>query len=166
MGHVTDPWTFTGEPTVKNTSGGSITLVEGTSFAISSSSGDIEPSGPQGVFFEDTRFVSTWRVRLDEQEPQNLAVITPHPFAATFVSRGHPRPGQSDSTVLVERSRYVGNGMREDIVVRNLGREPTTCGISFEIDADFAHLFEVKENRVQVRGNRTVEVHSSVMAFS
>lgn len=163
---MTDPWTFTGEPTVKNTSGGSITLVEGTSFAISSSSGDIEPSGPQGVFFEDTRFVSTWRVRLDEEEPQNLAVIIPHPFAATFVSRGQPRPGQSDSTVLVERSRYVGNGMREDIVIRNLGREPTTCGVSFEIDADFAHLFEVKENRVQVRGNRTVEVHSSVMAFS
>jgi glycogen debranching enzyme len=163
---MNDPWTFVGEPTVKNTSGGSITLVEGTSFSISSSSGDIEPSGPQGVFFEDTRFVSTWRVRLDDEEPQNLAVITPHPFAATFVSRGQPRPGQSDSTVLVERSRYVGNGMREDIVVRNLGREPTTCCISFEIDADFAHLFEVKENRVQVRGRRSVEVRSSVIAFS
>ena len=161
-----DPWTFTGEPTVKNTSGGSITLVEGASFAISSSSGDIEPSGAQGVFFEDTRFVSTWRVRLDDEELQNLAVITRHPFAATFVSRGQPRSGQSDSTVLVERSRYVGNGMREDIVIRNLGREPTTCAIAFELDADFAHLFEVKENRVQVHGHRAVEVHASVMSFS
>jgi glycogen debranching enzyme len=52
--------------------------------------------------------------------------------------------------VLVERSRYVGNGMREDIVIRNLGREPTTCALAFELDADFAHLFEVKENRVQL----------------
>jgi len=163
---VKDPWTFTGEPTVKNTSGGSITLVEGASFSISSSSGDIEPSGAQGIFFEDTRFVSTWRVRLDDEELQNLAVITHHPFAATFLSRGRPRSGQSDSTVLVERSRYVGNGMREDIVIRNLGREPTSCSIDFELDADFAHLFEVKESRVQVRGHRSVEVNSSVMAFS
>ena len=161
-----DPWTFTGEPTVKNTSGGSITLVEGASFSISSSSGDIEPSGAQGIFFEDTRFVSTWRVRLDDEELQNLAVITHHPFAATFLSRGRPRSGQSDSTVLVERSRYVGNGMREDIVIRNLGREPTSCSIDFELDADFAHLFEVKESRVQVRGHRSVEVNSSVMTFS
>jgi glycogen debranching enzyme len=165
-GAVNDPWTFAGEPTVKNTSGGSITLVEGASFSISSSSGDIEPSGAQGVFFEDTRFVSTWRVRLDDEELQNLAVITRHPFAATFVSRGQPRPGQSDSTVLVERSRYVGNGMREDVIIRNLGREPTSCSITFELDADFAHLFEVKENRVQLRGRRSVDVTSSVMAFS
>ena len=163
---MNDPWTFAGEPTVKNTSVGSITLVEGASFSISSSSGDIEPSSAQGVFFEDTRFVSTWRVRLDDEELQNLAVITRHPFAATFVSRGEPRSGQSDSTVLVERSRYVGNGMREDIVIRNLGREPTSCSVTFELDADFAHLFDVKENRVQLRGRRSVDVTSSVMAFS
>jgi glycogen debranching enzyme len=163
---VTDPWIFAGEPRVKNTSGGSITLVEGASFSISSSSGDIDASGAQGVFFQDTRFVSTWRVRLDDEEPQNLAVITRHPFAATFVSRGKPRAGQSDSTVLVERSRYVGNGMREDIVIRNLGRESTSCAISFELDADFAHLFDVKENRVELHGYRAIEVNSSLMAFS
>jgi hypothetical protein len=53
--------------------------------AVSSASGDIEPTATHGVFFEDTRFVSTWRVRLDGEELQNLAVISRHPFAATFV---------------------------------------------------------------------------------
>jgi glycogen debranching enzyme len=163
---VNDPWTFAGEPRVKNRAGGSITLVEGASFSISSSSGDIEPSGAQGVFFQDTRFVSTWRVRLDGEELQNLAVIARHPFAATFVSRSQPRPGQPDSTILVERSRYVGNGMREDIVIHNLGREPATCAIAFELDADFAHLFEVKENRVRKHGRRSVEVTKTTMSFA
>ena len=93
-------------------------------------------------------------------------MISSHPFAATFVSRGQPQPGQSDSTMLVERSRYVGNGMREDIVVRNLGHEPATCTIAFELDADFAHIFEVKENRVTPHGRRVIEVKSSVMTFS
>jgi glycogen debranching enzyme len=163
---MTDPWTFGGEPTVKNTHGGSVTLVEGASFAISASSGDIEPSGPQGVFFEDTRFVSTWKIRLDGEELQDLAVISRTPFSATFVSRGKPRQGQSDSTVLVERNRYVGNGMREDIVLRNLGREAMTCSLAFELDADFAHLFDVKESRVQLRGRHSVQATSSEMAFS
>jgi glycogen debranching enzyme len=165
-GSMNDPWNFGGEPAMRNTAEGSVTLVEGASFAISSSSGDIEPAATHGVFFEDTRFVSTWRVRLDGEELQTLAAISRHPFAATFVSRGKPRPGQSDSTVLVERSRYVGNGMREDIVVRNLGLEPATCSINFELDADFAHLFEVKESRVHAHGRHALDVTSSVMTFS
>ncbi len=163
---MTDPWTFRGPATAKETSGGSITLVEGASFAISSSSGDIAPSGAQGLFFEDTRFVSTWRVRLNDEDLQDLAVISSHPFAATFLSRGKPLLGQSDSTVLIERSRYVGNGMREDIVLRNLGRESASCSIAFELEADFAHIFEVKENRVKPRGRRTIEAKSSVITFS
>lgn len=161
-----EPWSFAGEPTVKSLAGGSITLVEGASFSISSLNGDIEPGGAQGLFFEDTRFVSTWRLRLDEAELQSLASIPHHPFAATFVSRGQPHPGQADSTLFVERSRYVGNGMREDLVVRNFGREPAACAIAFELEADFAHLFEVKENRAQVRGNHSVAVAGAVMTFA
>jgi glycogen debranching enzyme len=163
---MTDPWTFSGQPTVKSQSGGSITLVEGASFSISSANGDIEPGSAQGLFFEDTRFVSTWRTSLDAVSPQNLAVVPHHPFAATFVGRGRPQLGESDSTLFVERSRYVGNGMREDVVIRNFGREPASCSVSFDLDADFAHLFDVKENRVRVRGKHAVEIVASTMVFS
>jgi glycogen debranching enzyme len=163
---VTEPWAFAGEPTVKSLAGGSITLVEGASFSISSLSGDIEPGSAQGLFFEDTRFVSVWRLRLDDAELESLASIPNHPFAATFVSRGQPSAGRADSTLFVERSRYVGNGMREDLVVRNFGREPAACSIAFELEADFAHLFEVKENRVRVRGNHSVAVAGTVMTFA
>ncbi|MHB1786196.1 MAG: amylo-alpha-1,6-glucosidase [Acidimicrobiales bacterium] len=163
---MSNPWTFAGAPTAKGLSGGSITLVEGSSFSISSLSGDIEPGSAQGLFFEDTRFVSTWRLRLDDTELQYLALVPLHPFAATFVSRGQPGLGQSDSTLLVERARYVGNGMREELILRNLGREPAACSIGFELDADFAHLFEVKENRVKQRGEHAVEAASSLMTFS
>ena len=93
-------------------------------------------------------------------------MISRTPFSATFVSRGKPRQGQSDSTVLVERDRYVGDGMREDIVLRNLGHEAMTCSLAFELDADFAHLFDVKESRVQLRGHHSVQVTSSEMVFS
>lgn len=151
---------------MKSLAGGSITLVEGASFSISCLNGDIEPGSAQGLFFEDTRFVSTWRLRLDDAELQSLASIPHHPFAATFVSRGQPRAGQTDGTLFVERVRYVGNGMREDLVVRNFSREPAACSIAFELEADFAHLFEVKENRVRVRGNHSVAVAASVMTFA
>ena len=55
------------------------------------------------------------------------------------------------------RHRYVGNGMREDIVVRNLGRETAGVLLLLEVDADFAGLFEVKEGRARRRDAIDVE---------
>ncbi len=162
---MSDPWNFVGEPALAGPHVATVTLVEGTSFVISSANGDIEPGGSEGVFFEDTRFVSTWRLRLDDQIPQSLALIAGHPFSATFVSRGQPEHGETDSTLLLQRLRSIGNGMRDDIVLENLGREATACVLTFEFDADFAHLFEVKENRVHPRGKRTVKVDGPLMSF-
>ena len=42
------------------------------------------------------------------------------------------------------RNRYVGRGMREDIVVRNLSDEPAYCGIELGFGADFADLHDVR----------------------
>jgi glycogen debranching enzyme len=145
--------------------GGSVVLVEGASFSISSSSGDMEPGALDGLFFEDTRFISAWRIRVDDEPPQPLAVIPRHPFAATFIARRRPALGLADSTLLVERTRYVGHGMREDVVVRNLSQESTACTLTFELHADFAHVFEVKESQVRERGDHRVEVATSTMSF-
>lgn len=163
---MTEPWIFSAEPTVTSLTSGSVTLVEGTSFSISSSGGDIEPGGAHGLYFEDTRFVSSWRVLLDGAPLQTLAVIPRHPFAATFVSRSRPRLGESDSTLFVERNRYVGNGMREDLVVRNFGREVAACSFSCELAADFAHLFDVKESRVRPDGVHALEADPSSPSLS
>ncbi|MGH9088447.1 MAG: amylo-alpha-1,6-glucosidase [Acidimicrobiales bacterium] len=162
---MSNPWTFAGEPAT-NVQGGAVTLVEGTSFSIASQNGDIEPGGIDGLFFEDTRFVSTWRLHIDEESPQVLAVVPRHPFAATFVARGRPRPGFADSTLLLQRTRYVGNGMREDLIVHNLSQEQAACTIAFELDADFANVFEVKEAHVRARGHRNVDVERSTMSFT
>ena len=119
-------------------------LVEGTSFSISSSSGNIEPGELDGLFFQDTRFISTWRIHLDDEPPQPLAVVPRHPFAATFIARRVPNPGLADSTLLLQRTRYVGNGMREEVSVRNLGQMSTAFTLTFQLHADFAHVFEVR----------------------
>jgi glycogen debranching enzyme len=143
-----------------------VTLVEGTSFAISSPTGDIEPGGAQGLFFEDTRFVSCWRMRLDESVVEGLGVIQNSPFDATFVTRGHPATGRSDSTLVIVRNRFVGYGMCEEIIVRNLDREPAACTLTFDINADFAHIFDVKEGRVPSLAEPSIEVASSSLVFS
>src|SRR6266567_8577419 len=98
-----------------------MTLVEGPSFAISLSSGDMVPGFAHGLFYRDTRFLSELRLRVNEQWPEPLGATATDPFSAEFVLRDPPRPGVADSHLVLFRNRYVGRGMREDLAVRNYG---------------------------------------------
>lgn len=124
------------------------TLVAGTSFCVCEKSGDIEPDRGQGLFVDDTRVLSTWRLSLDGQRTEGLSVIPAEPFEATYVGRGRPRRGHDDATLVVERRRLVAAGLREDITLRNFSAEAAGVQLFLEVDADFADLFEVKDRRV------------------
>jgi glycogen debranching enzyme len=126
---------------------GLVTLLEETTFCISDASGDIVPGSAQGLFFRDTRFISRLEVRLDGELPEPVAVQPNDPFRCTFLARRPPGPLRADSTLLIIRRRYVGNGMRDDITLRNLGHEPTSAHLTVAVDSDFADLFEVKEGQ-------------------
>lgn len=145
-------WTPDGEPV--GTTPGGVTLVEGSSFCVCDPSGDLRGVEPNGVFFQDTRILSRWDLQVDGEVPDPLAAMTPEPYRAVFVARLPRRSGRTDTNLLVQRDRRVGNGLREDLVVRNPGGEPTACTVQVVVGADFADLFEVKEGRVQVRGTR------------
>ena len=75
------------------------------------------------------------------------------PHAATFVTRRRPRPGLADSTLLVVRRRYVGNGMVEDVTLENLSAGAVTVTLTLTASTDFAGLFDVKEGRLVKRAN-------------
>lgn len=124
-----------------------VTLVEGASFCVSDVSGDIETGRAQGLFVQDTRILSTWLLLVDGRPVEPLAAKRLEPFEAEFVGRAGVRPGNVEPTVVVERRRYVGAGMREDITLRNFGAEPAGIEVRLVVDCDFADLFEVKENR-------------------
>jgi glycogen debranching enzyme len=144
---MSDPWTYSGQVTTLDQAAGVITLVEESTFAISGRIGCMSPGTAQGLFVRDTRILSRLELRINGVRPEPLTVVSEEPFSATFVSRCPPRAGRADSTLMVFRSRYVGQGMREDLVVRNFGEEPTFCAVDVFVDADFADLFAVKEGR-------------------
>ena len=163
---MADPWNLAGESVSLGALGGTINLVEGSSFCISGRSGDISPGSPQGLFFRDTRFLSRFELRVNGQAPEPLAASVPEPFSSVVVSRSRPRPGRADSTLLIFRNRYIGRGMREDIQIRNFGEEPAYCSLEYIVEADFADLFEVKEGRTQFDdGEHGVEISGPRITF-
>lgn len=135
----------------------SLTLVDGSTFCVSDCGADIRPEHPQGLFVRDTRVLSCWRLEIDGAAPEVLRTERTEPFAGVVVSRVPRSIGHPDSTLVVLRSRYVGEGMREDIEVRNVRAEAVHCVVRLIIDADFADLFEVKDHRLPNEGETTLE---------
>jgi glycogen debranching enzyme len=162
---VTDPWNFAGESTSLSQIGGTLTLVEGSSFCISSGSGDMLRGSPHGLFFQDTRFLSRLEVQVNDQSPEPLAATAPEPFSAVVAARTRPSAGKADSHLMIFRSRWIGRGMREDIEVRNFGDEPAYCQLAITVDTDFANLFEVKEGRPTTPGDRSVEANARSITY-
>ena len=66
---------------------GPVTVVEGTTFCLSSPTGDVVPGTSHGLFFRDARVLSRWELRLDGEAPHPLSVSTPDAYAARFVLR-------------------------------------------------------------------------------
>ena len=143
---MADPWNSVVSASLGGP-GDRVTLVEGSAFLICSPSGEVLPESASGFFFRDTRFLSRWVVLVNGQIPEPLARSVPDPYSATFVSRTHPAAGRADSNLMIERRRYVGRGMREDLIIRNFGEEPAYCRVEIAYGADFADLFAVKEGR-------------------
>ena len=161
------PWTYAGKVASLG-AGGTVTLVDESTFTISDQAGDMVPGAAHGLFVRDTRVLSRLELRIDGRRLESLAAVENDPFSATFVSRGHPAPDRADSTLLVFRSRYVGQGMREDLHIRNFGPEPTACLVEGFIDADFADLFAVKEGRAAANpdGEITKAVEGNCLTVS
>ncbi|HZQ76265.1 MAG TPA: glycogen debranching N-terminal domain-containing protein [Acidimicrobiia bacterium] len=161
---MTSPWTSSASPSLGTS--GTVTLVEGPAFCISGRTGNMHASFPEGLFYRDTRFLSEMELRVNGHVPEPLAATTTDPFSASFVLRDHPLRGRADSHLVIFRHRYVGRGMREDVVVCNFGEEPAFCAIELSLNCDFADLFEVKEGRIERTGDLRLESDRARMTFS
>jgi glycogen debranching enzyme len=131
----------------------SVSVLDGSTFVVSDRRGDVDPAPlrPHGFFSEDTRFVSAWRLTVDARSPDILSVADRDFYTAQFflVPGGgtfHVNPAMS-----VMRRRLVRHVWLEDLRVINHALEPARVTVRMELGADFADLFEVKDDDVWPR---------------
>ena len=124
-----------------------VSILEGDTFVVCDRRGDVIPSGhePHGLFLQDTRFLSCWRLTVDGSSPQVLSTDDVNYFSAQFFLAPPVESHYDQASFSIMRRRSVGYGFHEDIAVLNHTAEPLDLDLQIEADADFADLFEVKD---------------------
>jgi glycogen debranching enzyme len=128
-------------------SNGLVQILDGNTFVVSDSNGDIEASltDPTGLFSFDTRFLSKWVLTIDGQRLNALSVDDLQYFETRFFLVQGSGTVYVDAKLSVIRRRAVGNGFHEELTLLNHDDKPVDLAVRIEAGSDFADLFEVKD---------------------
>jgi len=121
------------------------TILEGSTFCICDDLGDIE-GGVNGLYASDTRFLSTFTLRVDGRRPLLLSSGKVEYFSAAFYSRNAPADGLAQDALSIARHRFVGRGLQDHIVLRNETRTPISFTLELGFGTDFADIISVKQH--------------------
>jgi glycogen debranching enzyme len=123
-----------------------LTILEGSVFCVCDEIGDVGGAVTEGLFAEDTRFLSRLRLTINGRAPLLLSSDRVEYFSAAFFLRNAPVGGLPHDVLSVKRERFVGEGMQDHVVVRNEGMDPVEFEVGLEVGADFADILSVKEH--------------------
>ncbi|MBP0447608.1 amylo-alpha-1,6-glucosidase [Roseomonas sp. SSH11] len=139
------------------------TLKNGSSFLVLDHFGDAQAIGStaEGLFHDDTRFLSRLSLRLAGLRPLLLSSAVSADNTMLTVNMTNPDiPVAPDrklmrDTVHLERQMVLGPGVvRERITLRNFGDAHLSTEMSLTFAADFADIFEVRGQKRARRGER------------
>src|SRR5215203_2869341 len=124
-----------------------IRILDGNTFVVSDSRGDIEASmtDPTGLFSFDNRFLSTWVLTVNGERLNPLSVDDLQYFETRFFLVPGTGTVYVDSKLSVIRQRAVGHGFHEELRILNHDEKTVKLKIRVEAACDFADLFEVKD---------------------
>src|SRR5438477_1870512 len=128
-------------------------LFHGHSLLISAQDGVVRGSGNQGLYHHNTRILGTWKHFINGEEPAFVSASAVDAYSmlayylAPDVKQQIPGLKPEENGLVLQVERFVGNGMHEDVTVRNYTQTPVDVELAWECTADFADLAEASEGR-------------------
>ena len=133
-----------------------LSINHGATFMVTDLAGEIQPDTEQGVFADDTRFVSYYAISANGVAWQRLSSAVTAYFAARVYLANPPFPTEDGNVPAGSLSlvigRTIGDGVHEDLDVTNHGLATVRFNLEIALRADFADLFEVKLGTLVRRG--------------
>jgi glycogen debranching enzyme len=138
-----------------------IAIHYGQTVLVSEPDGQINWPSEKGLYFNDTRLISSWTIYANG-EPWTLlngGAITPY---ASRVYLTNPSVPTADGVVPARTlglviSRMINGGLHEDLDLTNNGMRRVRFQLEIALRCDFADIFEVKSNNIVRRGRITTD---------
>ena len=138
-----------------------ITVSQGRTFMVTTQSGEIEPDTDQGVYAQDTRFISFYQLYINRAP---LAVVNSSQLSF-YAARFHLTNSSTNTedgliqerTVRVTLNRTVSESIHEDIDIVNYSGKKVSFLLELGLRSDFADLFEVKSKNIIQRGKENTQ---------
>ena len=133
-----------------------IAIHQGQTVLVSQPDGAIAFPSERGLYFRDTRLVSSWSIYANGEDWDLLNGGATSYYAAHVFLTNRAFETQDGTvpprTLALEISRSISGGMHEDLDVTNHGSKPVRFQLEIAIRCDFADIFEVKAGRIVRRG--------------
>src|SRR5437763_8176031 len=121
-----------------------LTVLEGNNFLVADDHGDVS-RGAEGLYYNDTRYLSSWRLLLNGEQPQLLSSDTVDYYSAAVFMQNPQSQATPAGAVSLIREMFVGEGgMQSTLRLENHLLDPVELELRLEFDFDFLDLFEVK----------------------
>ncbi len=134
-----------------------IAIHQGRTVLVCEPDGTIPFPGEKGLYFNDTRIISSWSLYADGVRWDLLSggatghdTMSIHLANRALVTASGPVPARTLGLVL---GRTIQGGLHEDIDITNHGAAPVRFNLEIGIRCDFADLFEVKSGGAIRRGS-------------
>ena len=138
-----------------------IAIHHGQTVLVSEPDGQISWPSEKGLYFYDTRLISSWAIYANG-EPWTLlngGAVTHYASRIYLTNRSIPTadgvvPARTLGLVV---SRMIDGGLHEDLDLTNDGMQRVRFQLEIALRCDFADIFEVKSNNIVRRGRITTD---------
>lgn len=135
-------------------------LLSGDTFSIFDRSGDIQSLGfgQQGIFHDEMRYLSGLEMRIEKVRPLLLSSTIREDNVLFAVDLTNPDLQLSTGplargTLHIYRSKFLsGSTCHDRITLHNYNDQPIEICLTFDFEADFADIFEVRGEKRAERG--------------
>jgi len=136
-----------------------LAIHQGYTMLLSELNGQIDFPSDKGLYFLDTRMISSWAVFADGVSWELLNGGTPSSvLACSFLTNDAIVTGEGPiaaRTLGLMVTRHIGAGLHEDLDVTNYTMTKIRFNLEVALRSDFADIFEVKSGRIVRRGHIT-----------
>ena len=147
-----------------------LSVNNGQTVLASEPDGQIYPDTDKGLYFFDTRIISTYRIYANGSSFSLLNAGSVYYYAArTYLNNAEFEtetgivPAKTLGLVL---NRTVGDGLHEDYDITNYGQVKVAFNLEIMIRSDFADLFDVKARHLVRRGRIETKLDEEKSRFT